>query len=425
MAIVLSGGAVLTVNGADDFLPAADIRVEGDTISAIGAAGSLAQPGDTLIDCHEALIAPGLVNVHTHAATAFYRGMAEDRPREFWSAGYAMPGQERFTVEDHVFSVRAACAEFLLNGVTCIADRLGNMDRIAPAIEESGIRAVVGHSLVDAPAPADWKTAHAVLERFGTDPRRRVFAGIAPHALDTCSDDLLKECARQADRTGARVFLHVAQNEPEVAIVRRRGHDGALACLVQTGLATSNTVAAHAIYLSDAEFEAWPSCGIAIAHCPASNLKIEARTLPLARLVGRVPIGLGTDWTASNNSMDMLVEARLAALVGKMRADDPQALPVGQMVRMLTIDGARVLGLDGLIGSIEAGKRADLVVFDANRLETTPAHDPMANLIYSMGPRSVRDVLVDGEMLVRNGKLTRDDEAVLARRHRTHGRPPS
>jgi 5-methylthioadenosine/S-adenosylhomocysteine deaminase len=121
----------------------------------------------------------------------------------------------------------------------------------------------------------------------------------------------------------------------------------------------------------------------------------------------------------------MLVEARLAALVGKMRADDPQALPVAQMVRMLTIDGARVLGLDGLIGSIEPGKRADLVVFDANRLETTPAHDPRANLIYSMGPRSVRDVLVDGQILVREGKLTRDDEAALARRHRTHGRPPS
>jgi 5-methylthioadenosine/S-adenosylhomocysteine deaminase len=421
MAIILSGGAVLTVNDANDFLPAADIRIEGDTIAAIGAAGSLARPGDTLIDCGETLITPGLVNVHTHAATAFYRGMAEDRPREFWSAGYAMPGQERFTVEDHVFSVRAACAEFLLNGVTCIADRLGNMDRIAPTIEESGIRAVVGHSLVDAKAPADWKTAHAVLERFGTDCRRRVFAGIAPHALDTCSDELLKECARQAERTGARVFLHVAQNEPEVAVVRRRGHDGALACLVQTGLATPNTVAAHAIYLSDAEFEAWPSHGIAIAHCPASNLKIEARTLPLARLIGRVPIGLGTDWTASNNSMDMLVEARLAALVGKMRADDPQALPVRQMVRMLTIDGARVLGLEGLIGSIEPGKRADLVVFDATRLEATPAHDPEANLIYSMGPRSVRDVLVDGVLLVRNGRLTRDDEAALARHHRTHG----
>ena len=181
--------------------------------TALGPTGSLARPGDTLIDCSEALITPGLVNVHTHAATAFYRGMAEDQPREFWSsAGYAMPGQESFTVEDHVLSVRAACAEFLLNGVTCIADRLGNMDRIAPGIEASGIRAVVGHSLVDARAPADWKTADAVIERYGTDPRRRVFAGIAPHALDTCSDALLKECARRAEKTGAR-GLHPCRAE--------------------------------------------------------------------------------------------------------------------------------------------------------------------------------------------------------------------
>ena len=135
MAIVLTGGAVLTVNAANEFLPSADIRIQGDAIAALGPAGSLAQPGDTLIDCSEALITPGLINVHTHAATAFYRGMAEDQPREFWSAGYAMPGQASFTVEDHVLSVRAACAEFLLNGVTCIADRLGNMDSIAPGIE--------------------------------------------------------------------------------------------------------------------------------------------------------------------------------------------------------------------------------------------------------------------------------------------------
>lgn len=276
MSIVLRGGAALTVNAANEFLPSADIRIEGDTIAAIAPAGSLAGPGDTILDCSEALITPGLVNVHTHAATAFYRGMAEDQPREFWSAGYAMPGQASFTVEDHVLSVRAACAELLLNGVTCIADRLGDMDRIAPGIEASGIRAVVGHSLLDARAPADWRTADAVIERYGTDPRRRVFAGIAPHALDTCSDALLRECAQRAEKTGARVFIHVAQNEPEVAAVRRRGHDGALACLVATGLATASTVAAHAIYLSDAEFEAWPAYSIAIAHCPASNLKIEA-----------------------------------------------------------------------------------------------------------------------------------------------------
>src|SRR5262249_23454020 len=281
------------------------------------------------------------------------------------------------------------------------------------AIEQSGIRAIVGHTLTDHRAPADWKTAEAVLERFGTDSAKRVSAGIAPHALDTCSDALLGECARRANRTGAKVFIHVAQNEPEVMGVRARGHRGALSCLEHTGLATTNTVAAHAIYLDEVELEGWVRHGIPIAHCPASNLKIEARTLPLARLIGRVPIGLGTDWTVTNNSMDLLAEARLAALVGKMRPDDPQLLTLHQMMRMLTIDGARVVGIDRLTGSIEPGKRADLVVFDGTRLECTPAHDPASNLVYSMSPRSVRDVFVDGELLVRDGKLVREDEVSL------------
>lgn len=424
MPIVLQGASVLTVDAADTFVPSADIRIDGTTIEAVGPPGTLAKPGDQVIDCSEALVTPGLVNVHTHAATAFYRGLAEDRPRKFWSAGYAMPGQERFTVDDHVFSVRAACAELLLNGVTCIADRLGNMDKIAPAIEASGIRAVVGHSMMDAKGPADWKTTDAVLERFGTDPKRRVYAGIAPHALDTCSDALLKECARRAEQAGAQVFIHVAQSEAEVAAVHKRGHKGALACLIAAGLASPATVAAHALYLSDAEYEDWPDHGVAIAHCPASNLKIEARTMLLTRLIDEVPVGLGTDWTASNNAMDMLSEARLAALVGKMLADNPEVLPVNRMVRMLTIDGARVLRLQELIGSVEPGKRADLVVFDLGRLEGTPSHDPAANLVYSMSPRSVRDVLVDGELLVRDGKLTREDERTLARLHRNHGRAP-
>ncbi len=137
-----------------------------------------------------------------------------------------------------------------------------------------------------------------------------------------------------------------------------------------------------------------------------------------------MPIGLGTDWTVTNNSMDLLAEARLAALAGKMHADDPEVLTVQQMVRMLTIDGARVLGIDRLTGSIEPGKRADLVVFDGNRLEATPAHDAASNLVYSLSPRSVRDVLVDGELLVSGGRLVRDDETTLARSHRHVGAMP-
>lgn len=423
MAIVLESAAVLTVDATGRFLPSADIRIEARAIEALGPARSLARPGDTVIDCQEALVTPGLVNVHTHAPTAFFRGLADDKPAAFWAGAYAVPGQERFVLDDHKFSVRAACSEFLLNGVTCIADRFANMDKIAPIIAETGIRAVVGETISDNKGPLDWAKAEALISTFGTDPEARVFAGYAPHATDTCSDALLGEIVRRARGAHARIFVHVAQSAEEVEIVKSRGHGGALASLERAGMVGPDVVAAHCLYLDDDEIERWAGTGTAIAHCPASNLKIEARTFPIHRLIGKVPIGLGTDWTVTDNAMDLLWEARLAALVGKMLAGDPTVLTVDQMIRMLTIDGARVLGLDHLIGSIEPGKRADLVIFDLCRLETTPAHDLASNLLYSMGPRSVRDVLVDGEILVRQGRLTRDDETRLARRHRITGAP--
>lgn len=418
MGLVLSGATILTVDAGDRVLAASDLRIEGHAIAAIGAGGSLTRPGDTVIDCSHALVMPGLVNVHTHAATALFRGLADDLPSQFWSGRYRVPGQERFTPEDYLQSLEAACAEYLLNGVTCIADRLSEMDRLAPVIAGSGLRAVLGSTVSDDRAPADWPATERLIEKVGTDPTARIFAGIAPHALDSCSDALLAECARRAEALGCRVFVHVAQCAAEVEAVRRRGHRGALDCLLRAGLVGPRLVAAHCIFLDEAEIDEWPRHGMSIAHCPASNLKIEARTLPIHRLIGRVPIGLGTDWTASNNANDLLSEARLAALVGKMLAGDPRALSVREMIRMLTIEGARVLGIDHLVGSIEPGKRADVIVLDLDRLEMSPAHYPASNVIYAASPRAVRDVIVDGEMLVRHGRLTRADEAVLARRHR-------
>ncbi len=412
MAMILRDATVLTMDAGDRLLRGVDIRIEGTTIAAIGP--GLARPGDEVLDCARGLVMPGLVNVHTHAATWLFRGLAEDLPRDFWAGSYQVPGQARFGPADYVLSLRAACAEFLANGVTCIADRLAGMDALAPVIEASGLRAVVGSTLTDARAEAAWAETARLLDRYGADPARsRVTAGIAPHAIDSCSDALLAEAARRARAAGARVFLHVAQSAPEVAAVRARGHAGALACLRRAGLTGPDVVAAHAIYLEEAEIEGWCADGTAIAHCPASNLRIEARTLALHRFAGRVPVGLGTDWTASDNACDMFWEARLAALVGKMRADDPTALPVRRMLRMMTIDGARVLGMGGLVGSVEVGKRADLIVLDLDRLEMAPAHDLAANVLYSASGRCVRDVLVDGVVRKRGHALVDVAEAAL------------
>ena len=412
---VLTGGAVLTMDPDDRLLLAADIRIEDTKIDGIGAAGALVRPGDTVIDCRDTLVIPGLVNTHTHACASLFRGLTEDLPREYWRDAYGVPNQERFQPEDYKLGAEAACLEFLLNGVTCIADRWGGMDFLGEVLEQSGIRAILGHSLTDNRAPADWKTVDALVERWGTRPDSRITVGIAPHAPDTCSDELLRECARRAERLGCSVFIHLAQSRFEVEKLKARGYDGAVAALANNGLAGPRTVAAHCIYVTSRELDEWGGHRISVAHCPASNLKIEARTVPIHRLVGRTAIGIGTDWAASDNAMDMLGQTRLAALVGKQLAGDPAALPVRTMLRLATIEGARVLGRDEVIGSIEVGKRADLVVLDLELPEANPRHDLAANLLYSMTPRCVRDVMVDGRLLVRAGKLVSGDLGRLKR----------
>jgi 5-methylthioadenosine/S-adenosylhomocysteine deaminase len=415
MALVLSGAAVLTMDLAGRVLPEADIRIDGDRIAAITPAGALAGGGDETIDCRDALVMPGFVNTHTHLCTGLFRGLVEDIGRETWGADYRIPGQEKFEGADYLLSAQLACQELLLNGVTCVADRWSGMDRIAEQIAASGLRAIVGHTLTDRSDATEWSIAEALIERWGVSPDHRITAGVAPRAPDACADEILRRCARMAERHGCRVFIHAAQSEGEIAKLRERGYDGALACLQNNGLAGAHVIAAHCIYLSTAEIARWPASRIAIAHCPASNLKIEARTLAIHKLLGKTAIGLGTDWAASDNAMDMFAETRIAALVGKLLADDPTALPVESMLRLATIDGARVLGLDGVIGSIEPGKRADLIVLDLTRLEANPAHNLGANVIYSMGPRCVRDVIVDGIVLVRSGSPTRIDVEALRR----------
>jgi 5-methylthioadenosine/S-adenosylhomocysteine deaminase len=269
---------------------------------------------------------------------------------------------------------------------------------------------VVAHSLYDETADAGLAVTEGLIERFSSDPgHARVTAGIGPHATDTCGPDLLRRVRALADRTGARVFIHLAQSLDEVAARR-----GCASYLDNLGLLAPDVVVAHGTYLSPGEAELVGRRGTAVAHCPSSNAKLEGRVAPIARMrASGAVVGLGTDAACCNNRMDLFEEMKIAGLMNKVAADDPAVFTATELLQCATLDGARALGLDGLVGSIEVGKRADLIAVRTNTARVAPWHDDAANLVYAARGGDVSAVWVDGEQLVRDSKPTRLDHAAI------------
>jgi len=406
---VLTGGVVVTMNPTREIFAPGTVVIEGGAITAVGPGPAASRDDDVIVDCGGHLVMPGLVNAHTHTCMALFRGLREDAPRDAW-AGYTLPHQDRARPEDYYWGTILGGLELLHNGVTTVADRFGHMDVIAPAIDTVWLRAVVCHTVADRARRLELDRARALIERWGVDPARRVHAGLGPHAPDTCSDDLLRQIRALANETGARIFIHCAQSAPELAALRARGHEGAVRCLRDTGLLGSDVVAAHCLYVDADEIRLLAETGTWVAHCPASNAKIEARVAPVAAMLRTgVRVALGTDWAPTNNGMDLFDEMKTAGLLGKVGADDPTVLPVARLLEMTTIEGARALGIDAHAGSLEAGKRADVIALAMDGLHLQPWHDVAATLVYSAKGQDVRHVWVDGRRLIRDGQAVHVD----------------
>ena len=402
----------MTMNPGGDVFAPGTVVIEGARIAHVGPDGSApAREGDRVVDCRGLLVMPGLVNTHTHACAVLFRGLAEDRTRKAW-AQYTLPHPERMTPEYDYWGTLLGALEMLLGCVTCTADRFLFMDRCADAFERSGIRAVLGHTLFDLGRSLELDRAHALIERWGTSPAARIHAGLAPHAPDTCSADLLRRIRGLADATGARVFIHCAQSEAEVADVRARGHAGSVDFLGAVKLLGPDIVAAHCIYVRGDEIRRLAETGTWVAHCPVSNAKTEGRLPPTREMLAAgVRMALGTDWAPTNNGMDLFDEMKAAGILNKVVAADPSVLPVDRLLAMATVEGAQALGLGGLIGSLEAGKCADIVAVAMEAFHLTPWHRLAANLVYSAKGQDVRHVWVDGRWLVRDRRPTDIDPA--------------
>jgi 5-methylthioadenosine/S-adenosylhomocysteine deaminase len=356
---------------------------------------------------------PGLVNLHTHAAMALLRGLADDIALMTWLERHIWPVEMREVSPGFVHDgTLLACAEMLRGGVTLFNDMYFFPEAAARAALSSGMRAALGMIVVDFPSPyasdpLDY-LAKGMAARDALRDHTRLSFCFAPHAPYSVRDRTLAQVATYANELDVPIHMHLHETRDELergeALDKRRP----LARLADLGLLGPNLIAVHAVHLTPAEIEQLANAGCHVAHCPSSNLKLASGIAPISKLVAAgVNVGLGTDGAASNNRLDMFGEMRQAALLAKGISNDPTVLPAQRVLEMATIAGARALGLDTRIGSLSPGKEADVVALDFSRPELTPCYDPISHMVYAAGRQDVSHVWVAGELLLEDGILVR------------------
>jgi len=369
------------------------------------------------LDTH--IVVPGLINSHTHAAMTLFRGLADDLPLMEWLNQHIWPSEAHWANESFVQTgAQLAIAEMLSGGTTCFNDMYFFPDRVARTAQDCGIRAVVGLIMIDLPTAWAQNSEEYIRKGIAVHDEARnlelVSTSFAPHAPYTVSDQSLRKIQTLADELGIPIHMHVHETEHEIEESIRLHKMRPIERLSQLGLLTPRLIGVHMTQLLDSEIEALAEAGVSVVHCPESNLKLASGLCPLKSLVDAgVNLALGTDGAASNNDLDMISEMRTAALLAKGTASDPTAVPANQALAMATIDGARALGLDHIIGSLVPGKAADLIAVDFAHPATQPVHDPVVQLVYSSGRDQVSDVWVNGKRLLKNKSHTELDLTAL------------
>jgi 5-methylthioadenosine/S-adenosylhomocysteine deaminase len=368
------------------------------------------------------VLIPGLVNAHTHAAMSLLRGVADDLPLMEWLQAHIWPLEQRFAGEAFVLDGSdLAMAEMLRGGVTCFNDMYFFPEITARQALQCGMRACVGLIMVDFPTAWGAGPEEYLAKGLALHEELRgqslVGAAFAPHAPYTVADEPLLRLRALASELDLPIHMHLHETAGEVEQGRASHGLRPFERLRQLELLGPNFIAVHMTQLTEAEIAIYAECGGSVAHCPESNLKLASGFCPVARLAAAgINIALGTDGAASNNDLDLLGEMRTAALLAKGVAGDARAIPAAEALRMATLNGAKALGLEQEIGSLEIGKSADVAALDMGELETQPLYDPISDLVYAASRHQVSDVWVMGRRLLRGRQLTTlDSEDIIAR----------
>ena len=421
VSLVVSGGTVVTMDGAGRVLSPGAVAVDGREIVAVDTAERIAAAftGRERIDASGQVVMPGLINTHTHAPMVLYRGLADDLALMEWLQKYIFPAEAKTVTPEFIRAgTRLPPLEMIQSGTTTYADMYYFEEEIAAVTKQAGLRGVLGQTIIQFPVP-DAKTPRDGLAR--TEAFIKQFAGddlivpaIAPHSMYTLDTATLKAVRSLADRTRAPVLIHLAETSDEIKTARTRHGMTPVRYLESIGFWGARTLAAHGVWLSAPDMQILARRHVGVSHNPESNMKLAsgAAKVNAMRHAGIV-VGLGTDGAASNNDLDMFEALRQAAFLAKLQTNDPRAVPARTALEMATIEGARALGMETQIGSLEAGKRADVITVSVSAPRQTPMYDPLSHLAYTTRGDDVRTTIVNGRVLMRDRKVTTLDEAAV------------
>ena len=423
VSLIVANGIVVTMDGERRVLTPGSIAIDGRDIVAVDTPTAIAaryRAAET-IDAAGQVVIPGLVNTHTHAAMVMFRGLADDLALMDWLQRYIFPAEGKTVNPEFVRAgTRLAVAEMIQSGTTTYADMYYFEEAVAQVTKAAGMRGVLGQTVIEFPV-TDAKTPQEALRRADAfiaayKHDDLIVPAVAPHAAYTLDQATLLACRELSRRHGVPTLIHLAETEDEVRMIRERYNRTPVEFLDSFGFLGPGVLAAHGVWVTDADLDILARRGVSVSHNPESNMKLASGVAPVTKyLAAGVALGLGTDGAASNNDLDMFEAMRQAAFLHKLTERDPRAVSAQVALEMATIGGARALGLQALIGSIEPNKRADVVVVSMTSARQTPMYDPVSHLVYTTTGEHVRTSVINGRVVMRDRKLlTLDEAAVLA-----------
>lgn len=418
MGIVIKNILAVLPEGESDVIKETNIFIEGNKIAAVGDMPEGFQE-DKVIDGKDRLAIPGLVNCHTHSYMSFMRNVADDLSFMDWLFGSIDPIEQKMTDEDTYWGACLAIIEMMKSGTTCFNDMQMNIHQTTRAVKESGMRAVVSRGLVGSgnDEAGQIRLKQAYEERDAFQDCDRLSFMLAPHAPYTCDEGYMRIVSEEAKKNNMRIHVHLSESVSEIEQIKEKYGCTPIEMADRNGLFDVPAIAAHCVQITEADMDILKAKNVSVVTNPASNMKLGNGFAPVPEMLSKgINVCLGTDGAASNNSLNMFHEMSLLALIHKGVKRTPQCISAKENFRIATINGAKALGLDQEIGSLEAGKKADIAILNLNTPSLTPRNNLLAGLSYSANGSEVETVIIDGRITMENRRvLTLDEELVYGK----------